>query len=263
MNKLSSKLKRRKTLFDRDWKLLKLCFDQYFLTRKQMELWLNLHYNLYDNAKRKDVLNKALRMYYDMGFLDIFQDDFFKNYNLYSLTTKGINALIRMDILCDNVEYSSTEHFKLKHDLVATDIRILLEKMFPNSHWISDRIIKPEYYGDLIPDAEINLLNTEGKTINIAVEIELSRKSKFRYKQKFREYLKSDYHFVFYFVQDNVLGSIILEMADAVTCRDNDRDMFITINIADFLIKRHNTKVISNKMNTRLAEVFCDNIEQF
>jgi hypothetical protein len=69
------------------------------------------------------------------------------------------------------------------HDRVVTDVRWTLEKIHA-AQWTAERVLRRELNGKHVPDALVQLAGR-----SIAIEVELTRKNKSRYRSIFGEYL--------------------------------------------------------------------------
>jgi hypothetical protein len=161
-----------------------------------------------------------------------------------------------MAVLPDNSHYSYLDTYKANHDLKATDIRLVLSQIFLKSIWISEKCIKPDPGFEFIPDAVFHYYNHKNIYCEAAIEIELSQKSKRRYKNKFDEYFCTHYTFVLYCIQQESLGAVIFDQVDHLKRRHNFRDMIFIVNIHDLLINKENAVLTSYTSKINLKEGF-------
>lgn len=115
--------------------------------------------------------------------------------SIYSLTPLGYNKLLwHCDYLPDFKQIKS--NYK-EHDLALSDLRIVLQQFIECQYFISENILKSKLFEDSSStlsivrtanaDAAI-LINLSGKKTWCALEYEKSKKSNFRYTEKFKRW---------------------------------------------------------------------------
>lgn len=124
--------------------------------------------------------------------------------NTWTLGFKGKHHLA----IEDRLQFSNRN--TIKHDVLVNSLRMKLETFGLATNWVPEYQIKSETFRNyrhkhakerVIPDGMmIELMSAQQK--NIAIEVELTRKSESRYKRIFREYKELPYDFIWYFVNN-------------------------------------------------------------
>ncbi|WP_413289248.1 replication-relaxation family protein [Bdellovibrio sp. HCB337] len=125
--------------------------------------------------------------------------------NTWTLGFKGKHNLA----IEDRLQFSNRN--TIKHDVLVNSLRMKLETFGLGTNWIPEYHIKAEAFRNyrykqakdrVIPDGLI-IEPMSGKETNVAIEVELTRKSEVRYKRIFREYKDLlQYDLIWYFVSD-------------------------------------------------------------
>jgi hypothetical protein len=107
----------------------------------------------------------------------------------------------------------------LDHDLAISELRQRMETAFKIHHWINEHYLKSatpkrqngfRKTADSVPDSLISIETNAGIRI-IALEMELSRKSKSRYFRIFERYAqRTNVNWIWYIVENEGLGKTIL-----------------------------------------------------
>lgn len=208
--------KYKKDLSKRDIELLIYCFEQYFLSRDQIKAWFTHKHGIKNSHSLRTIIpryyfqHKKLIETHRLADLDYVP--------LTSLSRRGVKALKEFGAIPSEASYESFPFLKYKHDHTAADVRLLLEKILPIDRWTPDRFLKSEMEYQ-IPDGVMQLYSAmKGDYSCIAIEVELTRKSKYRYIDKFRFYKFADeYDCVYYFVDDEKLHKLIFDLAAEMT----------------------------------------------
>ena len=116
----------------------------------------------------------------------------------------------------------------LQHDVIVSDIRIQLERLGVIASWTPEHILKKKAAKTLcewerslarvedppiVPDSLFIIKNHWGEMRAVALELELSLKSKSRYKKTFSQYKKKkELWCVWYVVLNNSVGESLLEL---------------------------------------------------
>lgn len=164
--------------------------------------------------------------------------------NTWTLGFKGKHHLA----IEDRLQFSNRN--TIKHDVLVNSLRMKLGTLGLATNWVPEYQIKSDTFRNyrykhakerVIPDGlMIELMSAQKK--NIAMEVELTRKSESRYKRIFREYKELPYDFVWYFVNNRDDLIKIYECAEKTFLFDETKLLFF-----DYLkvSRRASTKHIS------------------
>ena len=130
---------------------------------------------------------------------------------VWRLTPKALRAVGSENFI------KSVNKNTLSHDVLVSDVRILLEKNHVGSHWKSaQEVIRvsrhPKYVNkDIIPDWFFKFKGNK-KLLNCALEVELHLKSATRMSETFKNYANQNaYSIVWYFVPNKKMGQKLAE----------------------------------------------------
>jgi len=215
--------------------LLKLCFDQYFLTHMHIFRWMRLNYPFNSNRSCWACTYRLIK--------DLKQPRLIEEYKFhigaqktYQICKDGIGILKLHGEIPSEFNYNGIDHTHLNHNILATDIRLVLEKIFHFAYWTSDRVLRACQQEEKIPDAVIEYSDSKsGQHKRIAIEVEITRKSQSRYHDIFAFYDTSDYDLVLYFVEDDKLKRFIK------TCFEPITQKAFVCTIQDFLNLKQQT----------------------
>ena len=164
---------------------------------------------------------RRLRLLKQRGF--IFSSEGLPNGGLAWILSKKSASLFKHDI-----ETKSINKNTLQHDVAISSIRIQLERLKIAESWTSEHTLKKEVaksiyekrenslcYMDeppIVPDS-LFITKHEGEMKAVALELELSLKSKARYKKIFSQYKeKEKIWFVWYVVLNRSTGETLSEL---------------------------------------------------
>lgn len=234
----------------RDICLMKYIFDQYFLSRDQIKRWIERHSQLKSGNSVKVVANRRINQLKKSKLIKDYHSFLPEIGDLFFLTSGGLNLLKSINLIPDHNQYSIPISNKIIHDYMASEIRFSLEKVIPHSKWVSDRLMMAGDE-DKLPDAYFEFdIKSNNQPLKIAIEVELTQKSKFRYETKFRDYLKTDYSLVLYFTKNRSLRDLIVELS-----KDTSNLIFAT-HIDDFLKNGSQASLNSYQKYLTFQEIF-------
>ncbi|UYL10273.1 replication-relaxation family protein [Bdellovibrio sp. SKB1291214] len=127
------------------------------------------------------------------------------------------------------------------HDVLLNDVRMKFEDMGLARDWTPEYHLKSHAFKNykyrhakeqLIPDGML-IEPIRGKDVEIAIELELTRKSESRYKDIFREYRDINLDHVWYFVRSIKDKEIISRIAES--CYLFDSKILLFSDVSDFL----------------------------
>lgn len=241
---------RKKYVSQRDYELLKFCFDQYFMSRKQIGQWLKLKSKI-SSEKSLDIITKRVMSFLLKTRLLGAQKAFvLKCQEVYCVTRDAFSLLMDCGMLPGFASYVGMDMEKINHDYAATDIRLAWEEIAKIESWTSDRLLRTDA-NDHTPDAEMSYYSArKNQSFTFAIEVELSQKSQERYNSKFKYYQSSPFSLVFYFVSNETLKKKILECSQGVTNK-----IFVCL-IDDFLQKKSEAVLTSNLEQTVIGSRF-------
>lgn len=183
-------------LTNRDKEILCFINDTGICVMPQLQREFNLKF-----PRNYQVIKRLI----DGGF--VLHEQIFKNqHGVYYLTEKG----------AENTPLPALTNISLggyKHQLLITDIRQKLLNGYPNTKWISERYLKQQKYcygiGKTGHIADGILIFPDDK--KVAIEIELSLKSKFRLENIFSAYgSQLDIDEAWYFCIDQLIRPLTL-----------------------------------------------------
>lgn len=119
----------------------------------------------------------------------------------------------------------------LEHDLAISELRQRMEATFKIHHWINEHHLKsgtpkhPSVFrkvADSVPDSLISVETNAGPRI-IALEMELTRKSKSRYFRIFERYVqRPNINWIWYVVESEGLGKTLLGLWNDFRARSSE-----------------------------------------
>jgi hypothetical protein len=212
MNNINLTIKERVGVV-RDNKFLKFCYEQKFMMKKQIDswFWLNGEFGNIESSKR--VARRAVSRLLNLGMLNENTDRFFGKSKIYEVTKSGIQSLMDKGVLPEYCSKAKKNRATIYHDSLATNIRLLCQHLGVFENWISDRFLKFDDK-EITPDACVTI---KSKKLTLAIEIELTQKSKTRLRDIFYKYQHSHYDMVLYFVQGQGLLNSLNKLAAEYT----------------------------------------------
>lgn len=155
------------------------------------------------------------------------------------------------------------------HDYQLTSLRLILEKLGLVNHWISEHEIKGHIFSKYkmrdakdkhIPDAIFDS-EVAGYKVANAVELELTLKSKDRYKKIINQYLyKDDLHSVWYFVNSRSLLNILKDQFSKEYSSFSQVKIFFTL-MSDLKTNGVNAKMIGLNSTSLIKNYFSNAID--
>lgn len=174
----------------------------------------------------------------------------------YKLTRKGIGEIRDIPVDADKYLKLRFPRFYLNHDMGLIDYSLILRKSPLISYWMPRSELGQYRYecgyilneGYRVPDAIFDIKANDQTISRVALEYELSQKSRRRYRSIFDTYFfEKKIHFVLYLVSTEHLKMKLLEILNSMNYQEkivplaHQKKVFIaTIN--DFLKERLHTK---------------------
>lgn len=157
----------------------------------------------------------------------------------------------------------------LGHDYQLTSLRLILEKIGLVNQWISEHEIKGHIFSKYkmrdakdkhIPDAIIDS-EVAGYKVACAIELELTLKSKDRYKKILNHYLyKDDLHAVWYFVNTQTLLNTLKDQFSKERSSFSKVKIFFTL-LSDLKTNGVNAKMIGLNSTVLIKNYFSNAVE--
>ena len=245
------KQKRQKQYLEkRDLLLMVFCYEQYFLVRNQMLNWLMAKYD-FKNAGSADIaMRRILGILKRLNLVNISRSGFLDYREIFVINERGVRALKDKGYLPEYAVNIDLDETKLSHDYMTTEVRLILEKVINCKEWVSDRLLRCKNHLN-IPDAEITYFSPKAnRDAKISVEVEMTQKSKERYKKKLTDYQKSHYDLLFYFANQESIKEAILGESKGIT------QMAYICLIDELLTKQQKVTMVSNDDELVLGERF-------
>jgi len=240
----------------RDLMLLNFLADYGMLSTKQIVNLFFADVNIRTVLRRLRILeeNKLIRR---SGKLEA------NNEFLWLVTEKTGNDLGKkyLKLFCSRAN--------IGHDYQLTSLRLILEKMGLVNHWISEHEIKGHIFSKYkmrdakdkhIPDAIFDS-EVAGYKVANAVELELTLKSKDRYKKIINQYLyKDDLHSVWYFVNSRSVLNILKDQFSKEYSSFSKVKIFFTL-LSDLKTNGVNAKMIGLNSTSLIKNYFSNAID--
>ncbi len=221
----------KQTLSNRELEIMRLCFEQGFLTNRQVWQWSLNRYVLKTEQSGRSVAARSLRYLKAEKLIEVVDVKSVGENQVLRVTPKGAQCLINHGLIQErDQKIAPPEMDYIVHDILVTDIRLKWEQiMLKKSDWYSERILRadPNPKGHL-PDAVMAIVfNDPTSTVNIAVEVEVTQKSRSRYEKKLQDFEDGPYDLMFYFTQNDAIGAMVHEVSRGITdlvyvCRSED-----------------------------------------
>jgi len=242
--------RRKRYLETRDLRLMTFCYEQLFLVRSQMIQWLMRKYKLKNFASADIAMRRILKLLKQLELINSSRSGFLDYREMIVINEKGISALKDKGYLPEHAVRAEIDETKINHDFMATEVRLILEKIINCMAYIPDRLLRYHQQPQL-PDAQIIYFSPKAnREAKIAVEVEMTLKSRERYRKKFIDYQKSQYDLLFYFVNQNSIKGAILEESKAVT------QMVFVCSIDELITKQDKAEMVSNDETIVLGDRF-------
>lgn len=249
--KKKTKSVRKKFLGDREIEVLKLCYEQGFVTRGHLKKWMDSRFRMASLDSAKTVSLRALHFLRDQKLIEFFPTYNGQHREAARITAKGLGLLLdRRCITPQKLVPVNTDPDQISHDLLVTEIRIMWSRLMPSAGWCSERLLKSEDR-DRIPDAVLSFFfGGLLKNYSIAIEVELTQKSRSRYFQKIQSYENSAFDFIFYFTSGDAISAAIHEVSKDITTK------VFTCSIDEFLDHGSEACFVSHQDHFKLKERF-------
>ncbi|NOT80456.1 MAG: hypothetical protein HOP07_15805 [Bacteriovoracaceae bacterium] len=240
----------------RDLLLLNFLADYGILSTKQIAHLFFTDVNIRTVLRRLRILeeNKLIRR---SGKLEA------NNEFLWLVTEKTGNDLGKkyLKLFCSKAN--------IGHDCQLTSLRLILEKLGLVNHWISEHEIKGHIFSKYkmrdakdkhIPDAIFDS-EVAGYKVASAIELELTLKSKDRYKKIINQYLyKDDLHSVWYFVNSRSLLNALKDQFSKSYSSFSQVKIFFTL-LSDLKTNGVNAKMIGLNSTSLIKNYFSSAID--
>lgn len=256
---------RRTRLTERDIRLLAFLGEHGCVSPARVKAYF------WNSSEESTIHNRRLRILTDEGFVEKVSGDEGRLLG-YRLTLRAKHflkeKLPRHSLSLSRRGYKT----QFEHDQKLIDVRRILEQSPLIFGFKMDHEIRAEFSdgksravnwqdAQLIPDA-IFVQRTPGQTIKIALELELTQKSKRRYGRIFRAHLLSKkWNLALYVVKDKALQKILMETLEEVKGKDLEVRLAKVVNgiyfcsLGDFLLKGLETPMTNGKREISFAEM--------
>jgi hypothetical protein len=204
---------RRKVMNIRDMRILMFCFEQYFLTREQIGQWLMVAYGLKNENAAKVVAIRIVQLLMGNKLIEKFYSSRLGRHAAFRVTKRGIRQLQEEKFIRTEPDVVKIGVENILHDQKVTEIRLAWEAIAQIEDWFPERQLK-NGGKEQVPDAVmVAPWKPDGRMVRIGIEVELTQKSRIRYDEKFAEYKKGPYDFVFYFVSGKAIRNAVMELS--------------------------------------------------
>lgn len=256
---------RRARLTERDLRLLGFLGEHGCVGPSRVKAYF------WDSTEGSRAHNRRLRILTESGFVEKVKGDEDRLLG-YRLTLKG-KRLLKERSPSQDVSLSRRGYkTQFEHDQKLIDVRRILEQSplvggFKMDHElraeIADGKNRPANWqsAQLIPDA-VFVQRTPKQSMKIALELELTQKSKRRYGRIFRAHLLAKkWNLTLYFVKDEALRKSLMETLEEVKRKDLEVRLAKVVNgiyfclLEDFLLKGLETPMTNGKREISFAEM--------
>lgn len=242
---------RKKSLGERELEIMRFCYEQVFLTRRQIRRWIQYQYKLKNEETARSVVIRSLRYLQDERLVEVVTIYNKKDAEAIRVTTKGLAVLQDNGaIAAHEITPTKFDSEQVKHDLLVTDIRIGWVGILPPRYfWCSERLLQTKNT-DQIPDAMLTLFSDSTKgVVKIAIEVERFQKSSARYEKKFRDYeAGTAYDLVYYFSANAEITKAIHEVSRGLS------NVIFVSQIDEFLKFGSEARMVSHSDHYQIQE---------
>lgn len=229
-------------LSERDLELMLFCWDHGLVVRRQVRRWILNRFGMKSIGVSKTIQVRTLNYLRACGFIEEKKTGIAECPEAISLTQKGVALLIENGLIENATPKPNMgETDSPIHNVMVTDVRLQFQSLIPESIWLSERHLRLNTM-EAIPDGVLCYWSKVLKRFyRIAVEVELTQKSRTRYDKKFDDYSASDNNLVVYFYNNPSI---------AQTIHDSSRDrcqIVYTLNVSEFLTKGADVTLTSFK----------------
>lgn len=256
--------RRRPRLTDRDMKILSLLGDYGCVEGARIKAYL------WDSAPASGAHYRRLRILTKRELVEKVSGD--RSISIgYRLTKKGMALLGTMQEGIRAPPSRRGYKTQFEHDQLLIDVRRILEKSplihdFKNENGVRNLLLDDREKllrwenAPTIPDAMFTY-SVPGKTMRIALELELTTKVRRRYTRIFRCHLLSkDWDLTIYVVKDEKFRTRLMQLLNDVKTTDIEVRMTKTVNgiyfctIEEFLLRELSTPLTNGKKEFSFAE---------
>lgn len=219
---------RRMVLRERDLEFLRFCFEQKFLQARQVGQWFWVQGGFNNKGSCQRVGRKKLGLYKNHNLI-VENTHSLNTTKIYTVTSRGTKVLIDHGQIPEFGLACSFDETTCRHDALVTDVRLNCQHLGLFKNWMADWVLKI-HNKDIIPDAIVEHHSPKlKKSVRIAIEVELTQKSKDRLRDIFVAYATSDFQMVLYLMGSEGLLSSYCDQSKHIT----DKIYFCTVS--DFL----------------------------
>lgn len=208
----------RARIVDRDHQILKLCYEQKFITLEHVESFFPARSAKFAASRRVGLLRGA-------GLLKVVQSPMLKRYFILTLTKLG-EAYVTQKLSIEIDNNLKPLQSTLAHDSIVTSVRLKLVSLLPNSKWLPERALKLMSLEHL-PDGILKVSHDEF----IVIEVENSIK----WSQRYRSLMNTDWSCIpqittvlYIATNENISRAISASLYSA-----SDRPSYGVMNLSD------------------------------
>lgn len=239
---------RKRGLGKFELEMMLMCYEQKFMTRRQLMRWVSRVRSLKNMESAKSAVIRSMHHLMQERLVEIFPIYETKEREAMRLTKKGWHRLADfIPILKNSKAPQSEAPSQVAHDLTATDIRLTWEEILLRGSWISENSFW-RFQSEHIPDAILNFNRGTNENYAISIEVELTQKSRERYEKKFEAFEDSDPGYIFYFSKDQAITNVIHEVSKNIT------DAVYVCQIDEFFRQREKAELAAHHERCRIEE---------
>lgn len=240
---------RREELRARDLEVLRVCFEQGFLTRRQVISWLGRENKTMKAESARTVCVRTMKRLWNAGLIGKFKiEDQVAERQGIKVTKRGLNLLWKNGAVFSNDSAGYSDSDQIKHAIKVTDIRLAWERLLPWALWCSERYLQ-DNRNEHCPDAELVFIGgNRMQKMTAAIEVELTQKSESRYEKKFKHYQDSHYDIVFYFTNHIRTTNMIHDVSRGIS------DIIFVCDIDEFLGRGGEARMASHNDHFQIKE---------
>lgn len=236
---------------NRHLEFLKLCFDQYVISRPQAFRWIKIHYQLKNQNCLNVVFHRMIKTLKQIGLIEEYKE--LKGIcQLYQVTKRAMVVLQSLCHVPQSFQNNSMDDSIIAHHAACTECRLVFEEMTNIEEWKTRRLLSAINYNNQVPDAAFTYINEEHQQLNkIAIVVELNLEDGNIYRKNFFQYYRSDdYITIFYFVAHKKIKDAIVKQLSEVT------DKFYCGLIDDLVLLKQDAVIENPWAQIRLGEKF-------
>lgn len=241
--------KKNYVVVDQSLRLLRLCLDQGILLDRQVTSWIHANYKYGSQNAVRSVQSRLFKRLKSLKWVESKKSATTLRQQL-CVSKDGIEVLRDAGYLTEPVQYRGFDPIFENHNILATDVRLAWQGMIQIAFWETERVMRSRGT-EVIPDACFVYHDGElNEGFLIANEIELTQKSEPRYVEIFKQYQRSQYNFVFYYVSNLRLKDLILEISKPLSNK-----IFVCL-VSEFVQNQSETWFHSNFGTFKIGERF-------